>query len=86
MLAIDRFSWAFSCQRTAPVVGSRMMAAAARTSGTSSPDESVLNRGVIAVWRARIRTDSRALAAARARASLARRALMSWPNTLFCER
>src|SRR3954452_8421675 len=52
-----------------------MMAAAARTSGTSAPLASVLNRGVIASWRPRTRSCSRARAAARARASVARRVL-----------
>src|SRR5262245_56321699 len=51
-----------------------MIAAAARMSGTSSPFASVLYRGVIASWSARIREISRARAAVRARASRALRA------------
>ena len=63
--------------------GSRMIAAAARISGTSAPVASVLKRGVIAVCRARIRDCSRARAAARARASRALRALTIWPSRSF---
>jgi len=37
MLAMDRTSWAWSAQSTRPVCGLKMMAASARTSGTSSP-------------------------------------------------
>ena len=42
MLAIDRLSCAFSSQSTWPVSGLKMMAAAARMSGTSAPVASVL--------------------------------------------
>src|SRR5215471_13603671 len=55
-----------------------MMAASARTSGTTSPFASVLNCGVIASWscaRLRRRACSRARAEARARARFARRVL-----------
>ncbi len=75
MLAMERLSCAFSPQMTWPDCGSKMMAAAARMSGTRAPDASVLNRGVMAsltTRMARSRDCSRALAEARA---LARRAL-----------
>ena len=52
MLAIERLSCAFSSQSTWPVSGLKMMAAAARMSGTSAPVASVLYRGVIASWSA----------------------------------
>ena len=42
MLAIDRLSCAFSSQSTWPLAGLKMIAAAARISGTSSPFASVL--------------------------------------------
>ena len=78
MLAIGRLAWPFSCHSTSPVSGLKAMAAAARRSGTSEPDSSVRNRGVIASLSAaaatRTRAASRALAAARARASRALRA------------
>src|SRR5258708_38890991 len=74
MLAIDRLSCAFSCQSTWPFAGLKMMAAAARMSGTSSPFESVLYRGVIASCSVRMRAISRERAAARARARRALRA------------
>jgi hypothetical protein len=48
MLAIERLSWAFSSHRTWPVSGLKMIAAAARISGTSAPFASVLNRGRMA--------------------------------------
>src|SRR5687768_4457399 len=79
MLAIGRLACPFSCQRTSPVSGLKAIAAAARRSGTSDPDSSVRNRGVMASFRAaaatRTRAASRAFAAARARARRALRAL-----------
>src|SRR4029078_5127616 len=75
MLAIDRLSCAFSSQSTWPLAGLKMMAAAARTSGTRSPFASVLYRGVIDFCGQRIREISPVRAAARARA---RRALRAW--------
>ena len=48
MLAMERLSCAFSCQSTSPFAGLKMIAAAARISGTRSPFASVLYRGVIA--------------------------------------
>jgi hypothetical protein len=77
MLAMERLSWAFSCQSTSPVAGLKMMAAAARMSGTRSPFASVLYRGVMASCserNARIRVNSRLRAAALARARRALRA------------
>src|SRR3989337_2085940 len=78
MLAIERLSWAFSCQSTSPVAGLKMIAAAARTSGTRSPCSSVLYRGVIASFNDRnacIRWNSRLRAAVLARA---RRAFLAF--------
>src|SRR5690349_2273354 len=73
MLAMDRLSCEFSSYRIWPLTGLKMIAAAARTSGTTAPVESVLNRGVIASRRPRIRLSSRARATARAFASRTRR-------------
>src|SRR5262245_53917368 len=77
MLAMERWSRAFSSQSTSPVAGLNAMAAAARMSGTRLPSRSRLKRGVIASrWsraaRAAAASRARAAAAARARARLDR--------------